>query len=96
MDRRELERSILEKMAEGRYDGQVGNNILTIREETATRVIEGGIPKLYVIGHGGERNLMRAWETDEDKLSFVAYYGFLFWDADIRRYLRIRGCRVAE
>ena len=96
MDRTELERSILEKMAEGRYDGQVGNNILTIREETATRVIEGGIPRLYIIGRDGERNLMHAWETDEDKLSFVAYYGFLFWDADIRKYLRIRRCRIAE
>ncbi|MBR2806109.1 MAG: hypothetical protein IKE18_04930 [Oscillospiraceae bacterium] len=96
MDRTELERSILEKMAEGRYDRQVGNNILTIREETATRVIEDGIPKLYVISPEGERNLMRAWETDEEKLSFVATYGFLFWDADIRKYLRIRRCRVAE
>ena len=49
MNRTELEKTILAKMAEGKYDiQQVGNNIITFNGEEVTTRIEEGIPKRYI------------------------------------------------
>ena len=89
MNRTELEKNILAKMADGAYDRQqVGNNIITVNGETVTIRIEKGIPKRYIEREDGRWEVFNVWDTDEKKLSFVRHYGYLFWDRDIRHYLR--------
>ena len=89
MNRTELEKIILANMADGKYDRlQVGNNTITANGETVTIRIEEGIPKRYIKSPEGELEVYSVWDTDEKKLSFVRHYGYLFWDQDIRHYLR--------
>ena len=87
MNRTESEKRVLENLEEGKYDGTVGNNVITMKGTIITAV-EKGVPKRSLMDLNGDMHVIKVWQTDKEKLEFVEKCGYLFWDRDIRYFLR--------
>ena len=92
------ERKLLDKLESGELDGPVGDEFIGANGNTSRMVIEHGVPRRYRRKAGCyysehydemrayDETLKKEWPTDCEKLAFLAKYGFLFDDEDVRRY----------
>lgn len=93
------EMHLLERLANGAFDGIVGGILFTDGGSTIWKTIKNGIPINYKQGPGGKSfngkeneryagalHILREWTTDEEKLSFLQKFGWLMKDDDVRAY----------
>lgn len=90
---------LLEKMKSGALDGFVGDIISEFGGPTVWTAIDNGIPTRYKRGPGGQffngkenkwyedgLQIIRKWETDDEKLEFLQRFGWLMDYEDARAY----------
>ena len=65
-----------------------GNMIQQMQEGISKTAVEKGVPKRSLMDLNGDMHVIKVWQTDKEKLGFVEKCGYLFWDRDIRYYLR--------
>jgi len=99
MRRTKEEKTLLERLASGLLDGQVGDDLYTSGGSTVWTQIKDGNPVRYKQGPGGkffngkenERydgvlHVLEKWETDDQKLGFLQKFGWLMKDESVRAY----------
>lgn len=90
---------LLAKLAQGLFDGLVGDNLYTSGGSTVWTEIKEGVPTRYKQGPGGKFfdgkengkyegaiKVKEKWNTDDRKLEFLQKFGWLINDADAKKY----------
>ena len=93
------EETLLSKLAAGNLDGIVGNLFTNSGGSTIWMSIKDGIPRKYKQGPGkrlfgrgegewipGVLHLLQEWKSDQEKLSFLAAFGWLMEDEGVKKY----------
>lgn len=94
------EKNLLKKLAEGLFDGQVGNELECgdYKKVYVGKRIKDGVPMSYREGessrffNGKENGYIpgkrqeELYESDEDKLGFFQKFGWLIDDDDAKQY----------
>lgn len=93
------EKNLLQRLEEGEFEGQVGDDCYTSGGSTVYMIIKNGIPKRlkegptqkFFNGKENERktgvlHVLEKWETDEKKIAFFRKYGWLMRDKEVREY----------
>lgn len=93
------EKGLLQRLASGIFDGDVGDSIETSGGSTVWKTIKNGVPRQLKKGPGGkffngkenERyegvlHTLDEWVTDEEKLAFLRKFGWLMKDAAVKAY----------
>ena len=99
MSKTKEEKGLLAKLANGLFDGTVGDVFTTSGGSSVWTTIKDGVPVRYKKGPGskyfdGKENVhvegvlhtLKKWKTDEEKLSFFQNFGWLMKDKDARAY----------
>ena len=99
MARSKEEKSLLAKLAEGVFDGIVGDELTTSGGSSVWTSIKDGVPKRFKEGPTtkffdnrenvkvpGVRHVLEEWNTDEEKLGFLQKFGWLIDDEDAKNY----------
>lgn len=94
-----VEKKLLKKLAEGAFDGIVGDVLDMDSGSTTWAEIRNGIPAQYKQGPGGKIfngkenekfegavRKIRTYKTDEDKIGFLRNRGWLLDDDDAKKY----------
>ena len=93
------EKTLLEKLSLGLFDGCVGNQLLTTGGSAIWKTIKNGVPVMLKQGptrkfFDGKENTysegilhtLQEWVTDEQKLEFLRKFGWLMRDATVKAY----------
>ena len=93
------EEFLLSKLDSGEQDGFVGDSMTTSGGSDVWTAIKNGVPIRYKQGpssrfFNGKENercegvfhVLQEWRTDEEKLAFLAKYGWLMYDEDVVAY----------
>lgn len=93
------EKELLERLEDGEFDGQVGDELTTSGGSTVWFEIEDGVPRQYKEGpsskfFNGEENetipgvlhTLEEWTSDSEKIQFLRKYGWLIDDDDVQDY----------
>lgn len=97
-----LQKKLLEKLASGALDGQVGDDLITSGKSTVWMTIINGIPQRLKEGPGGryfdnrtnvhfsgKKSILQIWQTDTEKLDFLGKFGWLMKDKDVQEYSKL-------
>lgn len=94
------EKRLLYKLANGKFNGQVGTEVVLHKKICYGTRIEDGNPVLYQraesmiclndieIKDTSCSGRSKTFETDEDKLRFLQRYGWLIEDDDVKEFSR--------
>ena len=94
----EEEQRLLDRLEAGEFDGQVGDEFEASNGYTYRTVIEKGIPRRYRRKDGCyysdrydemrayNETMRKEWLSDPEKLAFLAKFGFLINDEDVKKY----------
>lgn len=93
------EKSLLQRLATGVFDGMVGNDCYTnggsrvwtaIKDGTITQFKQGPGSKYFDgkenVRVEGVLHVLRRWRTDEEKIEFFRRFGFLLKDTAAKAY----------
>lgn len=88
MTKEQLEEIILQKLNEGKLDGQVGRDFPALAA-TYRRLIRNGVPQRVSIRPNEPEVTERKYETVEEKLEFLCSAGWMMDDPDVNLYSRL-------
>ncbi len=88
MTKERLEEIILQKLNEGKLDGQAGGDFPAL-VATYRRLIRNGVPQRVSIRPNEAEVIEKKYETTEEKLEFLCSAGWMMDDPDVNLYSRL-------